>query len=680
MEKNIFVENSTVVFQGKSFPLLSGEFHYWRTPRDSWGAVLDRFRELQLDIVSFYIPWNYHELAEGVFDFTGRTADGRDLDGFLSLLEEKQLHAIARPGPFIDSEWPGGGVPERAAALHRLDPEYLRISAPYIDAVSAVLKPHLITNGGCIVLCQADNEPYPIFENFGEELGAFGEKNGMFRDFLRGRYGNDVRKLNDAWHSSFHSFDEPCVFFHEEAANTDLVMAERLLEDVKYQTRFSDTYEFIGDYCAELAESVASRMRKDGIDVPFSANGWSSFYQDFRKMENVVDLCGFDIYPLAFMEQKSCIRDESFLVFDILKRAEADTVRGNVWSAEFQSGCFPVQGGYIPPQHFRYTTLALCGGGLKGLNYYMLVNRDNWCNAPVNERGRTNEYFPSVQSAVAALRKFEPWNCTVRHDAALLCRPADRIAAPGNFHRVFDALQKADFSFSYFDPATMKCPGEKILFYAGSGRPLTTEQEQNLLSFVQQGGLLVFFNVGGNIGTKEIAPLEPDGVRPTVLPVTMRFRGSAVVLSNRGHCNSKVNFFYFSDRRRKECSVEEITVKLQDGRLFCCGFRRAVGRGAVLQIGCGADSEVLLTVLAGCGIHPGVRALKSGVLTELLEHRDGTEYLSVVNRNSCPVSIPFAFADGRQNFLEDVESGETTQIPQIGGHDVRIFRIQGRKK
>jgi hypothetical protein len=70
-EKRLWVGN-------ESRALLSGEVHYWRLAPARWRTILDRVREMGLDVISSYICWQYHEVAEGQLDFRGATEPQRD--------------------------------------------------------------------------------------------------------------------------------------------------------------------------------------------------------------------------------------------------------------------------------------------------------------------------------------------------------------------------------------------------------------------------------------------------------------------------------------------------------------------------------------------------------------------------------------------------------------------------
>ena len=50
---------------------------------DQWDTSLDRIKELGFNTIDLYVPWNWHELSDGEFDFDGHTNPRRDLRGLL---------------------------------------------------------------------------------------------------------------------------------------------------------------------------------------------------------------------------------------------------------------------------------------------------------------------------------------------------------------------------------------------------------------------------------------------------------------------------------------------------------------------------------------------------------------------------------------------------------------------
>ncbi len=106
---------------GRPFFVYGAAFFYERIPREQWSYWLTRYRtELHVNTIDLYVPWNWHELSDGDFDFTGRTDPRRDLEGLLRAIHAAGLKIILRPGPVIRNEWRNGGYP--AWLLQR--PEY----------------------------------------------------------------------------------------------------------------------------------------------------------------------------------------------------------------------------------------------------------------------------------------------------------------------------------------------------------------------------------------------------------------------------------------------------------------------------------------------------------------------------------------------------------------------------
>jgi hypothetical protein len=96
---------------GAPFFIHSAAFFYYRTPRDQWEQLLERYRSLGINTIDIYIPWNWHEPKEGDLDFDGHTNPRRNLRALLALIAQKGFKLIARPGPEILNEWRYGGYP-----------------------------------------------------------------------------------------------------------------------------------------------------------------------------------------------------------------------------------------------------------------------------------------------------------------------------------------------------------------------------------------------------------------------------------------------------------------------------------------------------------------------------------------------------------------------------------------
>src|ERR1039458_10369050 len=73
------------------------EFPYYLYPANLWERELVWLKNIGVRTVEFSIPWNWHQLRPGEFDFTGLTSPRRDLAGFLKLLRRLGLRAWVRP-------------------------------------------------------------------------------------------------------------------------------------------------------------------------------------------------------------------------------------------------------------------------------------------------------------------------------------------------------------------------------------------------------------------------------------------------------------------------------------------------------------------------------------------------------------------------------------------------------
>jgi hypothetical protein len=73
------------------------EFSYYAYPRALWERELVWLKNIGVQTVAFSIPWNFHQIQPGEFDFTGRTSPRRDLMAFIRLLRRLEMRAWIRP-------------------------------------------------------------------------------------------------------------------------------------------------------------------------------------------------------------------------------------------------------------------------------------------------------------------------------------------------------------------------------------------------------------------------------------------------------------------------------------------------------------------------------------------------------------------------------------------------------
>ncbi len=153
------IKNGQFVKDGKEITIISGAVHYFRNMPDTWEDIFDKMLALGCNCVETYCAWNMHEKQVGVYDFTGIL----DLSAFIKKAGQKGLMVIVRPGPYICAEWEFGGLPwwilkDEEIEIRCMNQAYIKHFDRYLDRICNILRPHLATNGGPVIMVQCENE------------------------------------------------------------------------------------------------------------------------------------------------------------------------------------------------------------------------------------------------------------------------------------------------------------------------------------------------------------------------------------------------------------------------------------------------------------------------------------------------------------------------------------------
>ncbi len=145
--------------KGKPTLLTSGEMHYARIPRDLWQDRIWRAREMGLNCVQTYVFWNASECREGEWDFS----DNLDLDAWLTTLQQEDMYAVVRVGPYSCAEWDQGGFPawltvKPDMTLRDMGEQFDRSAYQHLDQVEKIVASHQINHGGNVIMVQLENE------------------------------------------------------------------------------------------------------------------------------------------------------------------------------------------------------------------------------------------------------------------------------------------------------------------------------------------------------------------------------------------------------------------------------------------------------------------------------------------------------------------------------------------
>jgi beta-galactosidase len=492
----VTVKDRRLVAAGEAIPLVSGEVHYWRLQTGQWPAVLQAVKDLGLDLISTYVPWQHHEIEPGVFDFRGQTWPSRNLQGFLKLVAEMGLRVLFRPGPYIYSEWRNAGIPDRLVVHHRADPAFLKESRTYLNEVYRVVEPFLATKGGPIIMVQADNELDPWDHIYTGQLGLLGG-DGPFQEYLRKRYGT-VEQLNDEWGTGFASFEPVHATTSDPGGGPQA------------RTRYLDFVRFRREYTTELATRLCAMFREVGFDVPLYMNTYDTVtVQDWPSLDRAADAVGYDIYPTAHFKH----RPNDHRNYMEMARYASSVCR-LPFIAELECGVWHgwhYHTHVLDAKQLRLTVCSALAGGVVGWNWYMLVDRDNWYMSPLNEWGaRRSELAREIEALVKLHGHMDPPSLNRVTSTCLTWSSIQRSAKledPGSLPRRAMYEAGLDYDFLDLDVGTVRRP---LILYDGGDWLPKTEQER-LLECVEEGGHLVFFQKLPRLGA-DFRPLNLLGL------------------------------------------------------------------------------------------------------------------------------------------------------------------------
>ena len=570
--------------------MLSGELHYWRVARQHWERALRATADLGVDTIGTYVPWNVHETSEGRYDFSL-------LIDFLELVAAHNLKVFIRPGPYIYAEWRNLGVPDHAVAFHKLHREFKAKAGPWIEAVMGALRPYL---GTLITMLQADNEIDPMLHVYGEDLG--------FSEWLRSRYSS-VERLNGAWGCSLASFDDARPWF---IPGSDSRQAQ-------------DSAQYWYDLATTYARWVVGEYRRHGCTVPIVLNTWPGVNaQNWRDLQEVADVFGIDPYP-----SNECRTDHRY-VCERLRLLRAVSRQPLV--TELGCGIWEGADREYTPDHYRLLAMTALMTGVRGWNWYMLVERDRWHGSVIDTEGFTRPVLGVVlkecATAFRALRGAPPplVSCGVtwswRHEqAAETLRIASGDVFASETRRpltqrdtLLEALYEAGVEYDFVD-ADREIIGPPIVFHAGA-----VDNPEHLWRYVDRGGQLVLFQ---DLMEGCVEPAGTSHPYAKDLAVSIGFTTNRAVFSYDTVPGTPL---IATQREGLHEAWASSHAALPVGRAYTVGHHQRRGAGSVTLLGCWPCREALTAMHRFLGIEipalprtPGIHAAVRG------------DYLVVVN-------------------------------------------------
>ena len=273
------IKNNNLLVDGQPFYICGGEVQYFRLAVSEWRDRLEKAKACGLNTISTYMPWYFHEPAEGEVDFDGRTRPERNLCRFIDLVAELDMKLVARPGPFVNSELRCGGMPEWLFRNHTAtlscksdgkaatgrpipaegEPVYRDFVHKWYSQIVPIIAKYDINNGGPVILFQPDNELSAAW--------SYGLCNSLYDptilkktwpNWLKEKYG-DVSSLSELYQKEYKEF-----------ANVDA--PRRLPKTSSQKLCCFDWMNFKRWFFSDWGATLAKWSQELGIKVPIVFN------------------------------------------------------------------------------------------------------------------------------------------------------------------------------------------------------------------------------------------------------------------------------------------------------------------------------------------------------------------------------------------------------------------------
>lgn len=371
---------------------------------EQWQRAIDRMVEAKMNTVSFYIPWDFHEYAEGKFDFTG-TADedgdgkpdypSRDLITFFKMLDTAGLKRImVRPGPYINAEWGFlgfGAIPmwfhdkypnshmlrpdgRRKALYDYHDEDLHRHTKLWFEALLHQVLDERMGPGQPIVWVQIDNETNYQWQSIYQ--GDYSPKAvARYQAFLKESYGS-LERVNRQHARTWSAWEQ---------IQPPLEPGKNIGEDQDWY-RFSDHTMFT------FLRKIRRMWEELGVrepDVMFTLaesynspqNGMLPNYV-LRGRKNETGLLTVNLYPKTWHSGDGEMHNSPFKAdLDVMS---ADTANVGYFGKHQEWTMGPeIQGGWwkgipVSPAARQQTYLTVLGHGMKAMFVYYFHEGYNW--------------------------------------------------------------------------------------------------------------------------------------------------------------------------------------------------------------------------------------------------------------------------------------------------------------
>ena len=423
---NLLGKNS-LMLEGKVVPLITGELQFFRMDPETWEPALLKMKAMGIVIVSSYIGWRKFSLGPDQYDLIGETNPQLNVPAFLDLCKKHGFWVVLKPGPWMCAEDKNGGYPTwlvkksdlqvlnaqnqvvqgynfpfQSPIPSYLHPEYQDYTRKWLRAVDDVVRPYCYPTGP-VIMIQLDNEPCYTFHDglLESDYNAINTApNGYFQLWLKRKY-ETIDHLNGAYGSEYSNFETV------EAPRVVNISNNKDLE------RYHDWVDFKEWILARHIASIRDYHLENGLEqvlftINYNEHAQLAVPNNWGLLEKVSGIGGFDYYPRMPIQYSDFV----MLAQSVNYSCQVNRIP---WSPEIMAGIWNFEGsehaaGELKSREYEYLYLTCMAFGLKGMNFYMLVDRDNWVNSPIDSRGHATETVESVYKVMKLFEKIKDYS------------------------------------------------------------------------------------------------------------------------------------------------------------------------------------------------------------------------------------------------------------------------------
>jgi len=290
----------------------------------------------------------------------------------------------------------------------------------------------------------------------------------------------------------------------------------------------------------------------------------------------------------------------------------------------------------------------------------MLVNRDNWMMAPINEWGRKQrELFRVYAEMVRLYNQIDVPALDKITDISALFYLKHQMTKAADVEPTLIAIYDAGLDYEFFNLETGRL-AKPLLFYAGSNwlpRPL----QQRLAEYVEQGGHLVFNQTlplyDENLHEANLLGLAlPD--RTTNEPFLDHLATETEITLGSQRVRTRAPFFVYdnptpgqpifgtrvdADIRDTDFEENQYMRSLVIGHRYQIGYHEQRGKGSITVVGARPSATLVTALTHFLGIPIAIYSHATAVKPALFRRGD-TYYAVLINTGDYPVDAPLDIA------------------------------------